>query len=200
MFPISAILVFFCPCSNQKLCEHCFLCLFKRDLSSSHPLMLLTRWNNNISIIHFTSKRKQQYIWDRMEGVGLKKCLKIIQKATLMYACRGFPFAFPVISSAAESLSDLWPHMINVVTITHSPSSVMQTWGWSNKFTIYKNSEYIVSFPASTFQLFISTLHVCCQCISSILSASLQHLLGKQFGKCISGIWHRFKRALSHKL
>ena len=65
-----------------------------------------------------------------MEGVGLKKCLKIIQKATLMYACRGFPFAFelfPVISSAAESLSDLWPHMINVVTITHSPSLLMQT-------------------------------------------------------------------------
>ena len=44
----------------------------------------------------------------------------------------GFPFAFelfPVISSAAESLSDLWPHMINMVTITHSPSLLMQIGG-----------------------------------------------------------------------
>ena len=64
------------------------------------PLMLLTRWNNNISIIHFTNKGKQQYIGteSRRGNIELYE--------TLMETCKVFKvFDFDLdyfpISSAA---------------------------------------------------------------------------------------------------
>ena len=132
VFPVSAILVFSCPCSLVliKSCPGAVFFVFFACSTVTCPLpatlMLLTRWNNNISIIHFANKGKQQYIGteSRRGNIELYE--------TLMETCKVFKvFDFDLdyfpISSAAGEWSDLLLYMINVVTITitHAPSSLL---------------------------------------------------------------------------